>query len=84
MEESNKNSSGPLIGAIIVIVILVAGAIYLLTVKTAPKVTPAPEAAPAVSAPDEELSNIEASLSDTALESLDADLSDLEQEVVAE
>lgn len=84
MDDSNKSGSGPLIGAIIVIVILVAGAIYLLTVRTAPKETPAPEAVPVLNVPDEELSNIEASLSDTALESLDADLSDLEQEVVTE
>ncbi len=84
MDESNKEGNGALIGAIIVLVMLVAGAIYLLTVKTAEKEGVKSDTAPLVALPDEELANIEAGLSDTALESLDADLYDLEQEVITE
>ena len=84
MDDSNKSSNGPLVGAIIVILVLVAGAIYLLTLKTTEKEKPVAPVPTLIAPPEEDLSNIEAGLSDTALESLDADLSDLENEVTAE
>ena len=82
MDEANKTGVGPLIGTMIVILILIGGAVYLLTLKTSQKENkPTSPTIESIVPINQDLSDIETSVSATELESLDADLFDLENEV---
>ncbi|HEY4487109.1 MAG TPA: hypothetical protein VJB70_05295 [Candidatus Paceibacterota bacterium] len=92
MQENNQNSIGPIAGVVLVIAILAIGGFYFFGKELSQR-TEAPSAEEILSAPDQALQNlqtqgtsdevtaIEADLTSTNLENLDAELNTIETEL---
>ena len=89
-EQPSEGSKGALIGSVIVVVLIIAGGIYIFLNRPTPAQLPPEEITDAEDTAldnlnsqsnSDELSDIEADVNNTDLENLDAELENIEQEL---
>lgn len=83
MNEKTEGS-GALIGSIIVIIVIILGAVYLLTSKTPVPTEVEPQDEQAIVVPSDEIGSIEADLGASDTPNLDKDLGDIETEATTQ
>ncbi len=81
LRETPRNSSGPLIGIVIIVIVLVIGALYFWGASLNKKTTPSPETIDVPLSVSDELGDISADLDATVISGIDADIGAIEKEL---